>query len=543
MPWRSPRALRIAPVVLAVAWGLAPVGATEARATEPGTGEALASEAATHDLRWLGHEHVIDIAAHGARQLTLGSEGLAILWEQGRAIAWQQVPGARHGVAAADGSWRIVGETHAWRFDADLASILEHSSAARPVACVGAPVLWWWEGDQLRVEDARVGADSRAPVATPETLARCSVSPDGAALTWFTEDGATVASTNGQRLRVVAHDFASDANPVAIPTGDSAPDTDWAVVPRMGDLVRSCDAFTRTGEPASCAPDAVPSAAATLPRTIRVHQWVDTPRYLFAIDASGWSYLSEAGGNRVAPPGWRTYGVLPTTDLVVGCQTTATSATLQTRSASGAEVASFRLPTGACPHAAWVDHQRAAVTTQDAVVEWLPDQRRWQSHARGQAVQASAPFGALQTRLEIREAWSPMCGAHRVVWRIRGEVEEPLELGVACADWATLSPVLHDGALLGARVEGELAGAVELGAERDGSEWGDAVMPARLGLVITTAGWLVETPEGVWMSEALRRFAVVRAGDDVVAGAEVVDSPAWVRHGPRWVREQRSASP
>ena len=512
--------------------------AAPAKATTDGS--EMAGGPVPPEVRWLGHEHVIDLAERGTAQLTIGSEGLAILWEAGAAVAWQRVPNARFAVPAADATWWVVGESQAWRFDATLSHLVEQSAAARATRCVGAPIVWWWDDATLRVEDGRTGADRRSEIAMPETAARCSVTPDGAALTWFTERGAAVAAFDGAQLSLTEHAFSSDANPVALPAREADAGLAWTVVPRLGALIRSCDLFTSTGAPVPCPRPIEASADATLPRVLEVLSWVRTATHLYAVDAAGWSYLGDAGGGRVAPTGWRTYGVLEAADQIVGCRTTAEDATLETRTTTGELVASFRLPTGACPDTAWVDGQRAAVTAMDAVLDWLPEQRRWQSHARGQAVASSAPFGALQTRLQVREDWSPMCGAHRTVWRLSGVTEEPLELGVACADFSGLSPILANGELVGAEVIGERSGTVALNLDPATTDAADAPMPWTERLVVTTAGWFVEVEDGVWMSEPLRRFAVVIADGEVAAGRAVTTSPAWAQDAPRTLRAQAS---
>ena len=105
-------------------WAHALVGIAVTLVAPPATattdGPEIAGDLLPHEVRWLGHEHVIDVAERGTSQLTIGSEGLAILWEAGVAVAWQRVPDALFAVPAAGETWWVVGASQAWRFDATL---------------------------------------------------------------------------------------------------------------------------------------------------------------------------------------------------------------------------------------------------------------------------------------------------------------------------------------------------------------------------------------------------------------------------------------
>lgn len=507
--------------------------ATSAAAQDQDASAAVA----TTDVRWIGHERVVAAAEARGELLTLGADGLVIAWRDEQPVRWTTLPGAEHVVANGAG-WRVLAADQGWVLDASL-NVLETQTGVRGVTtCQGDALIWWWVESVLHV-DGRLGSGSLAGVEAPPVTPRCSITSDHAALAWYDDAHAVVAAFDGAETSSNRVPYEASGDPVAVPASAG-----WDVAPRVGERIRACDTFFDDGRPRACRLPAPDAAFAELPRALPV-QWIarDAQR-LTAADVTGWTVLTRNGGRRIAPDGWRTYGLLGA-DAVVGCRVAAGRATVEMRDAGGNLRDDATIPAGTCPAFAWVDGERAAVTTSDAVLDWDGAARTWRVRPRGDAVFTTASRGPAGTRYEIRNAWSPACGDHRELWQVSVGHEARLRAGVACGTWTRLEPTWSDDgvAVIAEGVRHVVTGgdddervcvatehAQPLAPECDGS----VTLPGGAALVATTHGPHLRGPDGFWASGDLRRFAVL-VDDAPRTGSALPRAPGWWRDAPNRV--------
>ncbi|MFT6629585.1 MAG: hypothetical protein ACJA1R_002863 [Flavobacteriales bacterium] len=511
-----PRAL--APLFATVLCGLAP--------------SALAPRAA--EIRWLGHDRVLDSARLGAGVATLGDDGLVITWAGESAERWHRVEGASSLVAAPTGLL-VIAENELVTLDASLTEVgRQPLDGVSP--CRGVDAVWWWTDAGSIDVFTPAGGARREGVVVPHGDARCGVSPYGSALAWVDASTAYLAVWSGTSIDVTSADW--DTVDTPIPKWDGS---EWRLA-SSNTVRRFCDIWDGAGTALPCRESVDDTAFAELPREVDPTWAAHLGNRLVLADEYGWSVIDGRGATRRSPAGWMTLGLLHREQdvLVIGCQSREGAARLSIlRPTGGAAVESADIVGGCAGLRVWADGRGLSAVDAEGVLIWNEQSGLLErEHASGVIAQ-TAPLGPLGWVVRLRETWTALCGTHTAVERVNATgAVHAIEL--PCQRWRSLGPLFDDrGALVGATFTGDAArdqiwtfSGIPLDAtpcmQSPQLPRGAAIPLANCPLswnnirvTATTRGVVIRDGERVWLSADLRPHAALVSRDDIAYFSDI----------------------